>query len=64
MVSQELLNELKLILKEEFNLNLSLGEVSQIAAILVGYFDLLLKVNYSNRKEESYGYLRKNQQKI
>lgn len=50
MVSQELLIELKDILKTDFGLSLTLDDVSKIAADLVGYFDLLAKINYENGK--------------
>ncbi|KKP68174.1 MAG: hypothetical protein UR68_C0005G0030 [Candidatus Roizmanbacteria bacterium GW2011_GWA2_35_19] len=49
MVSKELLNELKTILKEDFNLNLTIDEVAEIATVLVGYFDLLVRINFENK---------------
>ncbi len=52
MVSQELLNELKTILQEEFNLKLSAEEVSKVANTLVSYFDLLIKINFSDKGGE------------
>lgn len=53
MVSQELLVELKKILNEEFALDLSLDEVAEIASNLVSYFDLLIKINFTNKGGES-----------
>lgn len=49
MVSKELLNELREILKEDFNLSLTIDEVAEIATVLVGYLDLLIKVNFENK---------------
>lgn len=50
MVSKELLNELKEILEQDFGLKLSINEVSEIAAVLVSYFDTLAKINYQDMK--------------
>lgn len=41
MVSGEAVKELQIILKEEYNKDLSLAEASSIANDLVGYFGLL-----------------------
>jgi hypothetical protein len=46
MVSQQLLEELKIIIKDECGKDLEMKEVVQIANGLVGYFDLLAKINY------------------
>ncbi len=46
MVSKKLLGELKLILKEEFNLELNQKNLTKFASSLVGYFDLLAKIHY------------------
>lgn len=48
-MSKELLNELKMILEEDYNLKLNVDEVAEIATVLVGYFDLLTKVNFENK---------------
>ena len=45
MVSQKLLNELKVILQEDYGRNLKTSEVSKIGSDLVGLFELLVK-NY------------------
>ena len=37
------------ILKEDFNLNLTIDEVAEIATVLVGYFDLLVRINFENK---------------
>lgn len=52
MLSRELINELKIILKEEYNLELPYGELTNFAYRLVGLFDLLAKLNI---KEEQHG---------
>lgn len=44
MISQELLNELKVIIKEEYGLDLSTELVSEIGYTLVGYFELLAQI--------------------
>jgi hypothetical protein len=49
MINKELLNELKEILREDFNLTLSIDEVAEVALALIGYFDLLVKVNFENK---------------
>lgn len=52
MLSRKLINELKKILKEEYNLELNDGELNNLAYRLVGLFDLLAKLNF---KEEQHG---------
>ncbi len=47
MVSKELLNELRVILRQDFGLTLSIDEVAEIASALVSYFDLVTKINFS-----------------
>lgn len=42
-LKQETINELGIILKDEFNLNLRNKELNRFAYFLIGYFDLLLK---------------------
>jgi len=49
MISKALLKELDQILREEFSLNLNKQELSQFASSLVGYFDLLLKIDWRSR---------------
>lgn len=50
IVSNEIILELQQIIKEEYGKDLSLADVSQIANGLVGYFDLLAKMNHENNK--------------
>lgn len=45
MLNQELIIELKDILKDDFGLSLSIEEVKQIAAVFISYFDLLVKID-------------------
>jgi hypothetical protein len=44
MISQELLNELQLIFKEDFGVVLSISEIKEIAITYINYFDLLAKL--------------------
>lgn len=54
MISQELLIELKLILKEDFGLVLTIEEVKEIGTSYVDFFDLLMKLNHKpNLTEEN-----------
>lgn len=50
IVSNKLILELQQIIKEEYGKDLSLDDVSQVANGLVGYFDLLAKMNHENNK--------------
>ena len=52
MVSQPLLEELKNIIKDECGRDLEMKDVARIAGDLVGYFDLLAKINY--RRKQSH----------
>ena len=54
MLSQQLLDELKSIIKEDFNLQLSNKEVLDIANSLVSYFDLLDNIQQSNYGKSPY----------
>jgi len=53
MLSKTLLDELKLILKEEFNLEYTDDEVAKFARNIVGYFSLLAKIHYRNQNNEN-----------
>lgn len=50
MVSQQLLQELKKIIKEEYDQDLEMDKISQIGNGLVGYFDLLAKMHHTNNE--------------
>jgi hypothetical protein len=52
MVSQELLSELRVIIKEDYSVELSDDELSDVATTLVGYYDLLAKLDQSKQKED------------
>jgi|GEM_PF-1069699 len=52
MISQQLLDELKKIIKEEYGQNLEMEEISQIGNGLVGYFDLLAKMHHKNNEDD------------
>ena len=45
VVSKELVDELGVILKEEFNLELDQIRLNKLANFLVNYFQLLLQIN-------------------
>lgn len=56
MVSSQLIEELKTIIKEDYGKDLEIKEVAEIANALVGYYDLLAKIyNRINQKNENDG---------
>jgi len=54
MVSQELVEELKTIIKEDYGKDLKIKKVAQIAENLVGYFNLLAKIYHREKEENNY----------
>ena len=46
MVSQRLIEELKVIIKEEFGVELDAEATKEVANTLVSYFDVLSKVEF------------------
>jgi len=52
MVSQALLGELKTIIKQDYGIELPQPAVTQVANTLVGFFDLLIKIDCRKPKEE------------
>lgn len=50
MISQKLIDELRIILEEDYGKGLEMKEVAQIANSLVSYFNLLAKIH---RREEN-----------
>jgi len=44
MISQNLLDELRIIIKEDYGKDLEMKEIAQIANNLVDYFNLLAKI--------------------
>jgi len=51
MVSQQLIEELKIIIKEDYGKDLEIKEVAQIANDLVGYFNLLAKIYHQMKTQ-------------
>lgn len=45
VVSKELVDELGVILKQEFNLEIDQNRLNKLANFLVNYFQLLLQIN-------------------
>lgn len=52
MVSPELINELKTIIKEDYGVELEQNEADEIANSLVNYFDLLAKIQIENNVKQ------------
>lgn len=50
MISQELLNELKDIIKEDYGIDLQIPAISEIANTLVCSFDLLAKIHHRDKQ--------------
>lgn len=58
MVSAELVEELRMIIKEDYQLNLELQEAADVANALVSFFELLAKIDSepegeNNNEEEN-----------
>lgn len=53
MVSQQLIEELKTIIKEDYGKDLEIKKVAQIANNLVGYFNLLAKIRHREEEPEN-----------
>jgi len=54
MISRSLLLELKQILEEDYNLKLTLREVTEIASTLVGFTETLLKIESVSKEETKH----------
>jgi len=55
MVSQQMIDELKIILEKDYGKKLDIKQVSEIANNLVNYFDLLAKIWHRKKlKEKKY----------
>lgn len=50
MVSPELVEELRMIIKEEYQVDLQPPEASEIANTLVNFFNLLTKIEFEYEK--------------
>ena len=53
MLSPKLIVEFKQIMKEEYGVELNDMDAHRAATNLVGYFDLLLKIEYESRLKEN-----------
>ena len=53
-LSKPTIQELGVILKEEFNLNLSAADLDKFAYSLIGYFSLLLKAETRERNKAGF----------
>ena len=53
MVSQQLIEELKIIIKEDYGKDLEIKEIAQIANNLVGYFNLLAQIRHREEEPEN-----------
>ena len=53
MLSEKTIEELRLILREDYGKDLSTADVSEIANGMVGYFDLLAKIYYRKNNNEN-----------
>lgn len=53
MIGQHLIEELQTILKKDYEKDLELVEVSEIAEKLVNYFGLLAQIENKNSKKDS-----------
>lgn len=52
MVSPQLVEELRLIIKEDYQVDLQPQEASEVANTLVNFFNLLTKINFENTHKE------------
>lgn len=52
MVNQALLSELDVIIREDYGIKLLPGGLADVANTLVGFFELLAKVESQTQKEE------------
>lgn len=50
MVSKKLLRKLQMIIQKEYGIGLNLREVAKTANDLVGFFDLLAKIEHRRKK--------------
>ena len=54
MLSKSLLDELKIILRQEYKVEADDPQISEIASTLVGYFGLLSKIDSETNKSQSH----------
>ncbi len=55
MVSPALVEELRIIIKEEYQMDLELEEASEIANTLVNFFNLLTKIEFEDDNNQTEG---------
>lgn len=55
MVSQELIKELQIIIKEDCGRDLDMADTAKIANDMVGYFDLLAKIQDREKNDKQNG---------
>ncbi len=55
MVSLALVEELKIIIKEDYHVDLELEEASEIANTLVNFFNLLTKIEFEDNNQAEEG---------
>ena len=53
MVSAELVEELRMIIKEDYQLDLEPQEASDVANTLVSFFELLAKIDSETRDDDN-----------
>ena len=49
MLNESTIQELRQILAEDYGKNMSIAEASEIAHMLVGYYDLLAKIHHQDQ---------------
>lgn len=52
MVSPQLIEELRIIIKEDYQVDLQPQEASEVANTLVNFFNLLAKINFEDAHKE------------
>ena len=53
-LSKETISELQRIIREEYGREVSFAEASEIARVLVGYFDQLAKIKWRMDNDKSF----------
>ena len=52
MLSEQTIQELRQILKDDYGKDVTFTEASNIAHVMIGYFDLLGKIFHKNQQNE------------
>ena len=58
MVSQQIIEELKVVIQKDYGRDLSVAEVTEIANGLVGYFDTLARIYHRGKIKNEYAEVR------